>query len=182
MALKRRVEAIAPCIPISAHPENVISTTLNSNDWHAGVDVVIDATASLRIRSKLELVLRGADRVVPVVAMMISGKARHGAMVATPTAYSGGPLDAYRRLGLAAKHRSWLSECADAFWGGQELEPLRQPEPGCSDPTFVGSHADIGGLTARMMNHAATALKDDASHAVGSLISSDASSMRDCEF
>lgn len=182
VALKRRVEAIVPRIPISAHPENVISTTLNSNDWHAGVDVVIDATASLRIRSKLELVLKGSDRVVPVVAMMISGKARHGALVVTPTAYSGGPMDAYRRLGLAAKHRSWLSECADAFWGGQELEPLRQPEPGCSDPTFVGSHADIGGLTARMMNHAAAALKDDAHHAVGVLINSDASSMRDAKF
>ena len=182
IALKRRLEAIAPKRIVVAYPEDIISTTLNDDTWQAGIDVVIDATASLRVRSKLELVLKDTDQVPPIVAMMLSGKARHGALVVTPSVYSGGPLDAYRRLGLAAKHRTWLSEYASAFWGDHALDTLRQPEPGCSDPTFIGSHADIAGLTARMMNHAAISLATNADAAVGVLISERASAERDIRF
>ena len=181
-ALKRRLDAIAPAVKITAHSDNVIRTTLNDPNWHAGVDVVIDATASLRVRSKLELVLKTADQRVPIIAMMVSGKSRHGALVLAPSCYSGGPLDAYRRLGLAAMNRTWLSECVDAFWGSREQEPMRQPEPGCSDPTFVGSHADIAGLAARMINHAAAELKEDNRCALGALFREDPTKHRDAIF
>lgn len=181
-ALKRRVKAIAPRTTIVAYPEDIIRTTLNTEGWYDGVDVVIDATASLRIRSKLEMVLKQKGHKVPVVAMMISGKAQHGALVVTPKSYSGGTLDAFRRLGLAAKHRTWLGCFADAFWGTHEVEPMRQPEPGCSDPTFVGSLADISGLASRMINHAAAAMKQETNHAIGVLIAEEASKQRDAVF
>ena len=157
-ALKRRLDAIAPQVNTTAYTADIIRKTLNDPNWLADVDIVIDATASLRVRSKLESVLKNQDRHVVIAAMMISGAARHGAMVLTPVGYSGGPLDAYRKLGLAAMNRKWLKDWVEAFWGARDGEPMRQPEPGCSDPTFVGSHADIAGLAARMLNSVAVEL------------------------
>ena len=42
-----------------------------------------------------------------------------------------------------------------------------QPEPGCSDPTFVGSHADVAGLVGRMINEVAKAMNDGPKEAAG---------------
>lgn len=182
IALKRRLDAISPGIVVTAHPENITRTTLNSPECFDGLDAVIDATASLRVRSKLELVLKTANRRVPIVAMMVSGQARLGALVVTSEQFSGGPLDAFRRLGLAAMNRSWLSDCVDAFWGEREREPTRQPEPGCSDPTFVGSHADIGALASRMINRAATALQCGGRNAIGVLLRGETAKQPNAEF
>ena len=182
VALKRRLDAIAPQVNITAHTEDVIRETLNDPNWQADVDIVIDTTASLHVRSKLESVLKNQDQHVPIAAIMISGAARHGAMVLTPVGYSGGPLDAYRRLGLAAMNRKWLKDWVEAFWGAHNDEPMRQPEPGCSDPTFVGSHADIAGLAARMLNSVAAELARETNEATGMLLTADATYKRDSVF
>ncbi len=182
VALKRRLDAIASQIIVTPHIEDIIRDTLNNPNWQDGIDVVIDTTASLRVRSKLESVLKKQNRHVPIAAMMISGLVRYGAMVLAPVGYSGGPLDAYRRLGLAAKNRTWLVNWVDAFWGAREEEPMRQPEPGCSDPTFVGSHADISGLAARMLNRVAAELALNQEVAMGGLLAADAANKRDSIF
>ena len=181
VALKRRLDAIAPQVNITAYTEDVVRDTLNGPDWQ-NVDIVIDATASLLVRSKLEAVLKNRERLVPISAMMISGAARHGAMVLAPIGYSGGPLDAYRRLGLAATNRTWLADWVNAFWERDTEEPMRQPEPGCSDPTFVASHADIAGLAARMLNGLAAKLAQETNKAAGMLFSADTAHKRDAVY
>ena len=181
-ALKRRLDTIAPQVNITAHTEDVVRDPLNGPDWQRGVDIVIDTTASLLVRSKLEAVLKNQERRVPTAAMMISGAARHGAMVLAPVGYSGGPLDAYRRLGLAATNRTWLVDWVSAFWERDTEEPMRQPEPGCSDPTFVASHADIAGLAARMLNSLAIELTQETSKAAGVLFSAEPARKRDAVF
>ena len=75
--------------------------------------MVIDATASLHVRSKLEAVLKDQQRTVPIAAMMVSGRAQHAAMVLSPVGYSGGPLDLFRRLGLSG-HESLLAKALGA--------------------------------------------------------------------
>ena len=181
-ALKRRLEAIAPQVNITANTEDVVRDTLSGPDWQRGVDIVIDTTASLLVRSKLEAVLKNQERRVPTAAMMISGAARHGAMVLAPVGYSGGPLDVYRRLGLAATNRTWLVDWVSAFWERDTEEPMQQPEPGCSDPTFVASHADIAGLAARMLNSLAIELTQETSKAAGVLFSAEPAHKRDAVF
>ena len=177
-ALARRVQSIAPGVAVTTRVENIISQTLTRTDWDADIDLVIDATASLRVRSKLEAVLKEHDRHVPVASVMISAAAQHAVAAISPPAYRAGPLDVLRRLGLAAVTRDWLSGWAKAFWTSDAIEGLRQPEPGCSDPTFVASHADVAGLSARALNALAETLVEPGDTASGFLISQ---SPDDCE-
>lgn len=173
-ALKTRLDAIATSVDITAHRIDLITQTLNQPDWTDGVDIVIDATASLHVRAKLEVIIKRHPTSVPVAAMMISGGARHGVVVLSPVGYGAGPFDVLRRTGLAAMNRDWLSSWVRAFWTSETDEPTRQPEPGCSDPTFVGSHADVAGLSARMLNAVADSLTDeDEPHAIGYLFAKD---------
>lgn len=171
VALARRLNAIAPDVAIATRVENIITETLTRTDWDADIDLIIDATASLTVRSKLEAVLKEHDRHVPVASVMISAAAKHAVVVIAPPKYRAGPLDVLRRLGLAAVTRKWLSGWAKAFWSSDALEGLRQPEPGCSDPTFVASHADVAGLSARALNALAETLVHPGDIARGMLIS-----------
>ena len=67
--------------------------------------------------------------------------------------------------------RDWLTPWAQGFWTSDASETLRQPEPGCSDPTFVASHADVATLAARSLNALARALEEMDESATGVLLS-----------
>lgn len=114
--------------------------------------------------------------------MMVSGEAKHAAAVICPIKYSGGPHDVIRRLGLSALNRKWLKPWVRAFWGMEAYEPTRQPEPGCSDPTFVASHADVATLASRMLNYIATELKSQTDHAIGYLLAKQSTDRPDHSF
>ena len=183
-ALKRRLDAIGLDCQIVCHTEDIIRNTLQDTSFSNGVDLLIDATASLRVRHSLEVLRKTAKLHLPIAAMMISGAAQYGAWVLAPAGYSGGPLDVYRRLGLAAANRDWLKHWFDAFWDPDTAEVMRQPEPGCSDPTFIGSHADVAALAARMLNHIAQSFADATDFAKGGLMAKDATLHSDfvCKF
>ena len=170
LALQRRVESVAPSVKVTAKIENLLKT-LDKDDWDADVDVVIDATASLSVRSKIETILKGRDRTIPIASVMISGDAQLALAVLSPPMYESGPFDVLRRLGLAAMGRDWLSSWVHAFWTSDASETLRQPEPGCSDPTFVASHADVASLAARAINAIAKALEQGGESATAALLS-----------
>ncbi len=169
-ALASRVQSIAPDVAVTSRCEDIISQTLAGTDWDADVDVIIDATASLWVRSKLEAVLKDHERRIPIASVMMSATARHAMAVVVPPGYQAGPLDVHRRLGLVAVTRDWLSEWAKAFWISDAIEGLRQPEPGCSDPTFVASHADVASLSARALNALAERLAEPGDAASAFLI------------
>ena len=170
-ALARRVESIAPSVEVTAKFENIISQTLTRTGWDADIDLIIDATASLSVRSKLEAVLKVHERRIPVASVMISATGQRAVAAIAPPAYQAGPLDVFRRLGLATVTREWLRGWARDFWASDAVTGLRQPEPGCSDPTFVASHADVAGLSARALNALAEALVELGDVANGFLIS-----------
>ena len=170
-ALATRLQSISPEVQITPRHEDIVSQTLAGADWDADVDLVIDATASLQVRSKLETLLKEHERQVPIASVMISATARHAVAVLAPTGYRAGPLDALRRLGIAAIARDWLSDWAEAFWARESIDGLRQPEPGCSDPTFVASHADVAALSAQALNALAQTLAQPDDAASGVLIS-----------
>ncbi len=178
-ALKRRLVAINPKIVIEERADDILFDNINISDWEVEADLLIDATASLRVRSKLEQSSKNSHRVMPISSIMISGEAKHGMMVIARPGYSGGTFDAMRRLGLAAKNRKWLRGWVDAFWCRDTSEPSRQPEPGCSDPTFVGSNVDVASLTSRMLNGLASEVSIESADATGLLICQDATKQKD---
>ncbi len=170
-ALAGRLQSIAPGLQVTTRSEDLISHTLAEPDWDADADLIIDATASLQVRSKLEALLKEHERQAPIATLMISATARQAVAVLAPTGYRAGPLDALRRLGIAAIARDWLSDWSEAFWTQGAIDGLRQPEPGCSNPTFVASHTDVAALSAQALNALAQILAEPDDAASGLLIS-----------
>jgi hypothetical protein len=61
------------------------------------------------------------------------------------------------------------SDFAEAFWPRGQKDPGFQPEPGCSEPTFVGSAADIAFFASSFFNFASRVLAnptDDTASAI----------------
>ena len=65
-ALAVRLQSIAPNVQVTPRHEDIVSQTLAGADWDADVDLIIDATASLQVRSKVEALLKEHERQTPI--------------------------------------------------------------------------------------------------------------------
>lgn len=157
---------------VSASRNNVryISKRIEVEDFHKDIlgilkddatrstlfeaDVVINATASRRVASALEFHLREWPMTHPPIASMAVGhRADAAVMTLAQAAVPGVAYDLDRRLKLGFANSGSGEAFLDEFWPNRPVtDRLFQPEPGCSDPTFVGSAADMAILSARMLN------------------------------
>jgi integrative and conjugative element protein (TIGR02256 family) len=149
--LKERLQRIRPDLVIEAQIADVKHAVLDRDDWSDGADVVFDATASRAVLAKLEMVRKGNFQRVPIVSMVFGPQARRAMLIVTGAGHSGGPFDASRsaKLGLLT-HNGGQPYLSDFF--PQSARPPFQPEPGCSEPTFVGSYSDVASLSHLMLN------------------------------
>jgi predicted acylesterase/phospholipase RssA/proteasome lid subunit RPN8/RPN11 len=156
-ALKRRLERIRPYdLVVEPRLADLLDGPLEAEDWTDGADAVIDAAASEAVIEKLEL-RRSTSRArrAPVISMVIGPRAERGLVVLSGADYSGGPADLARRAKIEGCNREELLHFADEFWPNEARHPIFQPEPGCSESTFVGSWADVTTLAMSMLNLAA---------------------------
>jgi integrative and conjugative element protein (TIGR02256 family) len=67
--------------------------------------------------------------------------------------YTAGPVDLARRAKLEAIRRGKPAKAfVRAFWPDRDEMKLFQPEPGCSEPTFIGSAADMAAHSSNLLN------------------------------
>ena len=157
-ALRERLLKLRPELTVESHTHNVLSDLEPGNDWSRGADFVLDCTASHMLQAKLELARRDSTKCVPLISMMVGPRAERGVLVFSPPSYTGGPKDVFRKAKIAAcRNRSFANFCEDFYPQGDALK-IFQPEPGCSDATFIGSAADVSALSAMMLNLAACEL------------------------
>ena len=156
-ALADRLKRIEPDLEIEALTNNLIKR-IGEADPIPDVDLIIDCTASSAVRMKLERTLCGVGARPPIASMGVSYDASSAMATLSMSRHSGGPLDLMRRLKLEACRRSRLTRLLEAFWPTTPVHQRFQAEPGCSEPTFVGSDADLAELSARMLNAVARAL------------------------
>lgn len=170
-ALADRLSAIDPVVVVKPHFRDVLKGPLGSPDWHEGSDFVIDATAAHLVASKLEAVRQvyGSGDTT-VIAMIFGHTAEHGIVVTAPPSHPGGPADLLRRTGLACTSEPGLGGFADEFWPDPPRTDDFQPEPGCSEPTFRGSGAEVAALAGTLLSAAASDITTDASVASGRLL------------
>jgi len=135
--------------------EGVLSDELA--DWGDGADVVIDATASDTVRRRLEILWNRGNRV-PLAAMMIDRTAQQLITAVVGKSYSGAVWHVWRNTKIELLRTDASSPFADGFFPSRITERPFQPEPGCSEPTFIGSAADSSGLAAIGLNLIATDL------------------------
>lgn len=163
-ALADRLKRIAPNLIASTSSSDLIQS-FQQPDPIRDVDLVIDCTASHALRTALERTIGEASSPPPPIAS-IAIDANAAATLATLSTDrdSGATLDLVRRLKLEACRKDNLAPFLEAFWPQAVAPETFQPEPGCSEPTFVGSDADIAALSARMLNAIAQALTTPASN------------------
>lgn len=169
--LAERLQATRPRdLEVVVRARDVVRTALQREDWHDGAEVVIDATASHAVATKLERARRLHPQDADIVSIIIGHTAQHALAAVAPRGYSGATVDVTRQIKLACGRRGELSGFLAEFWPDPPRTETFQPEPGCSDPTFTGSGAEVAALAATMLIRAAEDLGGiDASRAIGHL-------------
>ena len=160
-ALANRLQAIISRDKIQAFIREAHSFIMEDTNRFVSYDVVLDCTASDIFQMKLERDWEAFDGRNPaIISVVINGKAQHCLSVAIGTGSDGGIWDAYVQL----KHRLCLDqankEIITAFYSEDASKDFFQPEPGCSDPTFSGSTADVSSLIATALNHSVKYIVD----------------------
>ncbi len=114
-------------------------------------DLVIDATASRSVAHRLEQDFATSGLACPLLALAVSAGARHGSVLVRMPGSRHGPVGLARMAKMAALTRDAGNSLVDAFWP-KEPPDMLQPEPGCSEPTFSGSAADVDYHAAGLLN------------------------------
>ncbi|QDV43940.1 thiamine biosynthesis protein ThiF [Stieleria neptunia] len=166
-ALAARLRKISPSCQIETSTKDVIECPLGNPGECTDCDLIIDATASNIVLSKLESVWRSSAGIRKRIASVAIDREAERLLVgiAKPE-HSGGPLDILRKMKLKACKDGTLKRYLDAFFPENPPVPF-QPEPGCSDATFIGSAADAASLSSLAVNFIGRALSEDLCESTG---------------
>ncbi len=149
--LKERLLSIRPTLEVESRIADIKRLVLGRSDWHDDVDIILDATASRSVLTKLELKRKTHFHAVPIASFVIGPKAQRAMLIVTAANHSGGPFDAGRAAKVELLRSSRSSPYLSDFFPVTSPSVF-QPEPGCSEPTFVGSFADVAVLSYSMLN------------------------------
>jgi proteasome lid subunit RPN8/RPN11 len=156
--LRERLAQINPATPISSTYDDAVDVIMRGTDVPE-VDLVIDATAARTVAAALERTRWETDRPLPPLLSVVVGHdcSIGAATLALPGA-TGAGVDILRRLAVTAGDDDELADFLDDFHPDLPRTDLFLPEPGCSDPTYVGSAADLASFSAWLLNDALTIL------------------------
>lgn len=150
-ALQANLKAIGIHCDVTSEVHNLADDALphfDFTDW----DLIIDATASNRVNHRIEKELKLQNLTIPMLTMSVSASAQNGSVLVKMPQYSAGPHFIARQAKLDAFAYNSGHSLIKAFWPSREDIKVFQPEPGCSEPTFTGSAADIDHFAAGLLN------------------------------
>src|SRR5205085_2814129 len=93
--------------------------------------------------------------------MMIGHAANRGIVTINRGRTAVGAVDTLRRLGQRTRTDEDLRDIGDDFYPDPPRAELFQPEPGCSDATFVGGLTDVQGLAGQLLTAALHEIQTD---------------------
>lgn len=152
-ALKLRLEELALGTEIVDEFRHLRRGVLNKfapEDY----DLILDATASRTVSIILEKELLTRKITPPLTSFSISAKAKNGMVTVRMPKFAGGPIDIGRRAKIAALQSDGSVHFAKDFWPLAKDIKLFQPEPGCSEPTFIASASDVAFYSSALLNTA----------------------------
>lgn len=150
-ALAEIIDHALPSVDVEAHPSDVIQTPLSEEDWTDEADLIIDATTSQSVRGKIEETRMRTDHYPPVASVAIDQDAECGIALISGSNHSGGVADVARQVKIEVLRSKDLEVYKRAFYS-ESAQEVFQPEPGCSDPTFVGADSDSKSLSGSLLN------------------------------
>lgn len=149
-ALKDRLDGLGQRCVVEAEVRDLqtgVFAALEEREF----DLVIDATASRTVAHRLEIDLAQGSVGCPIITMALSARAENGSVAVRMPEHVGGPIAIERAIKLRAFQRDSRHPLVQAFWP-DEPPQLILPEPGCSNPTFIGSAADVDHHAAGLLN------------------------------
>ncbi|XAT59573.1 hypothetical protein GN278_01255 [Rhodobacteraceae bacterium Araon29] len=149
-ATRDRLQKIAPHCDVTIGFEDLKYGVLSK--LGRDFDVIIDATASRAVAEALEEDLRNDPAAPSILAMSVSARAQFGRVVVRRSPVTGGPKSIIRNAQIACFSNPTRAKLARAFWPQPGKVDLFQPEPGCSEPTFQASAADMAYHAAGLVN------------------------------
>jgi ThiF family/Prokaryotic E2 family A/Prokaryotic homologs of the JAB domain len=174
-ALADRLHRIRPGIDVAKWAGDILTLSPENDTWPLDMDLIIDAAANPAVTAWLERWRKGhADTSPPIVSFLLGHTACRGIATIAPTGYSGGGVDLLRKVKFAMLAEPGLRVFAEDFFPDPPRTNHFQPEPGCSEATFVGSDAEVAALTAMLLLHALkTCARTSASGPSGSAVLAD---------
>ena len=168
VATRERLQRIIPGLSVDVVEGDILDIPIDHTDWADDVDMVIDATASWPVAQHLEARRRSdaAGRTV-IASMLLGHHARRSLMYVARGSYTGGVVDLARKTKIEALKQGRLTHFLDDFWPDVPLDYF-QPEPGCSEPTFIGSQSEVMGLVGMMLSKLGREMARDSSAAASS--------------
>ena len=167
-ATGERLRRIIPGLSVDVIGGDILDVPIDQTDWADDVDMVIDATASWPVAQHLEARRRSdaAGRTV-IASMLLGHHARRSLMYVARGSYTGGVVDLARKTKIEALKQRRLTHFLDDFWPDVPLDYF-QPEPGCSEPTFIGSQGEVMALVGMMLGRLGRETARDRSAAASS--------------
>lgn len=152
-ALADHLQAVRPDAAVVPYHGNVLSFP-GAPEALWPVDLVVDATANPAVATYLERHRwTRAGRRPAILTVAVGHRARRGIALLAPPSATGAGWDLLGRLALAAASSRALADVAEDFFPDRERNRFR-PEPGCSEPTFVGSGAEVQAIGAQLFEWA----------------------------
>ncbi|MGD9893179.1 MAG: ThiF family adenylyltransferase [Dehalococcoidia bacterium] len=128
--------------------------TVLADDELRDVDLIIDAAANAAVTALLERRRRDWPWPRPsIVTMLLGHRATRAMTTVAPSDYTGSGIDLMRKVKVAVFADPDLDAFAEDFFPDPPRSDYFQPEPGCSEATFVGADADVAALTATLLTH-----------------------------
>ena len=168
IATRERLRRIVPGLSVDVMEGDILDGPIDQTDWADDVDMVIDATASWPVAQHLEARRHSYTAGRTVIASMALGHHAHRSLLYVAKGnYTGGAVDLARKTKIEALKHGRLSHFLHDFWPDVPPESF-QPEPGCSEPTFIGSQSEVMGLVGMMLSKLGREIARDSSAAASS--------------
>ena len=155
-SLKNRLKRINPYLSVEVTTDDVTSSMSTLPELSVAednpFDLLIDATASNKVQLCLECHIKSNASNVALSSVMIGANSDKAIVNYFPNACKVSTFDSLRKLKISAKGQKKLESFATEFWPKNEDFLNFQPEPGCSDPTFIGSSIDMMIIVGKALN------------------------------
>lgn len=156
--LATHLQRIRPELHVTSHVQNVLTAVLDRDDWTDGADLILDATASRSVLAKTESARKRSFHAVPLASTVLGPTAESCMLLLAARGHSGATFEVSREAKLSLLADKLGSPYIEDYFPQRPGKPF-QPEPGCSEPTFVGSYADVASLSQLMLNVIPTLLQ-----------------------
>ena len=122
-------------------------------------DLIVNTTASRFVDLVFESEMKQHKFNCPIISCSISAKAKYGMLITRMPKFNDGFESLIREAKIKTHSSKDFQQSVDIIWPDSQEKTTFQPEPGCSEPTFVASAIDISWYASTFLNSVLTNLK-----------------------